>query len=774
MMRSLYLNRINNLYITPETRSGCVKAARRNEVMRKAVVYSLAAVFILSAVLLPGLQSRATVHAQEEAPKLNRVRPDIISAGAPTFTLRLEGKRFAEGSKILLDGVPLDSTRRAKNGKLLLAEVDASVVANPGEHTVQASSPGGTTTETLTLSVRAANSDLNIRLPQNSVQEDAGVIFLPSVVADGIEEVDKAFVWGKSVEFTMLDGRTIQIQIPVGLIDEPARIPITLRDKDGNYSNTEIFFIVPSPANISSFDPDTFEVGTVDEDDTLIKVFGTFKSDAVIVVNGIPLPTEMVKKRLEAHIPASLLAAPGQLTLRIDQDGIQSRDRIITVTPTEAPFIFTIAPLLIRQGENRETIDVVGANFNGDVTALIDGQEAKITGKTKRRLTVRVPKDLLSVVGTHTIQIKDADENVTLSFSFSVVPDVTVSTLAGGLRDGFNVETCVAGVDAEFRRPRRISLAPDGLLYITDQQNHAIRTVNPDTGEVCTIIGGEEGYKDTADGAGAPVLSFPNGVAVDANGTIYVTENGNNVVRRIVRTGGGVTVDTFAGGSDRITDEGKQKKFNSTRRGLIGFRSSSLLDSNFRLPDDILVAPDGTIYLADAGNHVIRRIRQGVVDTIAGNGVPGFADGVAGNARFNTPTGITLSLDGRFLLVADTNNHRVRKIDLLNNRVDTLAGNGNPGNDDGPAGEATFNQPIGLALDSDGTLYVSEIFGSDIRRIDPLGNVTLVTGKTSRFKDGPGLEALFNNPRGLAIDRQRGILYVADQENSRIRKIVLR
>ena len=739
--------------------------------MKKAVVYSFAAVFILTLVFLPNLQPRATVHAQEEAPKLNRVRPDKISAGAPTFTIRLEGKRFAEGSKILLDGVPLASSRGAKNGKLLLAEVDASVVANVGEHSVQAMSPDGTTTETLTLSVRPTDPDLIIRLPQNSVQEDGGVVFLPFVTGEGLSDVDRVFVWGKSVDFRVTDDRTMQIQIPSGMVDEPARIPITVRDKDDNFSNTEIFFIVPRPANISSFDPDTIEVGA---GDTLLKVFGTFKPDAVIVVNGIPLPTEMVKKRLEATIPASLLAAPAQLTLRIDQDGIQSEDQIIAVTPTSAPFIFTIAPLLIRQGEERETIDIVGANFSGQSEALIDGQDARVTNNTKRRLTVRVPKELLSVLGTHTIQVKDEDGNLTAVFTFRVVPDVIVSTLAGGKRDGFNVETCVAGVDAEFRRPRRITLAPDGLLYVTDQQNHAIRSVNPDTGEVCTIVGGQEGYKDTADGAGAPAFSFPNGVAVDSNGTIYVTENGNNVVRRIIRTGGTVTVDTFAGSFDMITDKAKQEKFNSTRRGFIGFRSSSLLDSNFRLPDDILVAPDGTIYLADAGNHVIRRIRQNVVETIAGNGVPGFADGVAENARFNTPTGITLSADGRFLLVADTNNHRVRKIDLLSKRVDTVAGSGFPGNDDGPAGEAAFNQPIGLALDSDGTLYVSEIFGSDIRRIDPLGNVTTLAGKTSKFKDGPGLEAFFDNPRGLAIDKQRGILYVADQENSRIRKIVLR
>src|SRR3954463_16812611 len=104
-MRSLYLSRINNLSITPKVRSGCVKAARRNEVMKKAVLYLLAAAFILSLVFLPDLQPRATVHAQQAAPKLNRGRPDKISTGAPTFTIRLEGKNFAEGSKILLDGV---------------------------------------------------------------------------------------------------------------------------------------------------------------------------------------------------------------------------------------------------------------------------------------------------------------------------------------------------------------------------------------------------------------------------------------------------------------------------------------------------------------------------------------------------------------------------------------------------------------------------------------------------------------------------------------------
>jgi sugar lactone lactonase YvrE len=188
-----------------------------------------------------------------------------------------------------------------------------------------------------------------------------------------------------------------------------------------------------------------------------------------------------------------------------------------------------------------------------------------------------------------------------------------------------------------------------------------------------------------------------------------------------------------------------------------------------------LIAPDGTIYIADAGNHSIRRIRNGVVETIAGNGVAGFADGLAQNARFDTPTALALSDDGRFLFVADTFNNRIRVIDLLNNTVTTLAGNGDTGIVDGPMGEASFSLPIGLALDDGGVLYVSEYGANDIRRVDASGNVSTLAGDgTARHRDGEGVRARFNGPRGLAIDRQSGMLYVADYENHAIRKIQLR
>jgi DNA-binding beta-propeller fold protein YncE len=234
-----------------------------------------------------------------------------------------------------------------------------------------------------------------------------------------------------------------------------------------------------------------------------------------------------------------------------------------------------------------------------------------------------------------------------------------------------------------------------------------------------------------------------------------------------------------AGLFDEITKPEKQKKFNITREGISGFKTGAALGSAFRLPDDILAAPDGSIYFADAGNHVIRRIvqrgQQTMVETVAGNGVPGFADGAAVNARFNTPTAIALSIDGAFLFVADTNNNRVRRIDLAQGRVTTVAGGGQGDLFDAQGGEARLFQPIGIAVDSDGVMYVTEFGANDIRRIDPAGNVTsFAGGGSTKLRDGPGLEAKFDRPRGLAVDRQRGVLYIADYENFVIRQIALR
>ena len=743
--------------------------------MRKAVAFSITAVLLFSWLFLPVLTDRLTVSAQDDAPEIKKLRPNLITAGTRTFTIRLEGRRFAEGANVLFDGVPLPSPRIARKGKILLAEVDASLIAAPGAHSIQAQNPDGASTQTLTLTVSAQNPDLQILLDGNAAQEDSGLIFLPTLLTDSFGKGSTVTVWGRETTVTEVTGG-VQIEISDDFGNDPAEIPITLIAKDGSISNTELFFVVPAPAEITGIDPEVLEVGT---DDVPLVVSGVFKPGAAIVVNDMVLATTVGKnERLEATIPGNLRSEPTQLVIRVEQEGIQSRDTILPVTPTSDPFIFNVAPIRIREGENRPSIEVIGANFGKDVTAFIDGQEAFIRVATKTTLTVALERGI--AVGTHTVQVKDPDGNVTETIAFEVVPDVMVETFVGLARVGFDLD-CVPGALAHFLRPRRLSLGTDGLLYITDQQNHAIRTADINTGQVCTLAGtGEEGYNDSGNSAGKPpTFSFPNGVAVDSSGTIYVTENGNSVIRRIRRSGATLTVETVAGLFHEVTDTDKQEKLNSTRQGIASYRDAGQFDSAFRLPDEIVIAPDGTIYVADAGNSVVRRITQrngqAVVETVAGNGVPGFADGEANKARFNTPTSLALSLDGNFLFVADTNNNRVRRIDLINNRVSTFAGGGKGDVVDGPKGEAVLFQPIGLALDSDGVLYVTEFGANDIRRIDPAGNVTSLAGQGGqKLLNGPGLDARFAFPRGLAIDKQSGVLYIADYENLVIRKIALR
>jgi sugar lactone lactonase YvrE len=738
--------------------------------MRKVVAYFLA-VILASLVFVPSVSRRLTVQAQDNAPTIRRLRPDIITSGTRTFTMRLEGNGFADGANILFDGVALASPRTSTKHRVLLAEVNASLIASPGTHTVQAMNPDGTTSAAQTLTVQAQDPTLLIRLDGNAAQEDSGFTFLPTILTASFSTKTDILFWGRAVTATETGGGA-DIEIPTDLVNDPAEIPITLRDKNGNISNTELFFVVPLPAQITGTDPDTLEVGT---EDVPLNVSGTFKPGAVIVVNDMPLPTTVGKNdRLETVLPGALRSQPTQLVVRVEQDGIQSQDQIIPVTPTAGPFIFTVAPVVLRQGENKPRIQLIGGNFKGDVTVLLDGQPADVRGLTHRELTVSIPVDL--AVGQHTLQVRDGSGNTTSTFSFQVVPDVTVTTLAGTGKGGLDLG-CVSGDQARFLRPRRMAFGPDGLLYITDQQNNAIRTVNVATRETCTLAGdGSEGYNDSGNALGKPpTFSFPNGVAVDSSGTVYVTENGNCVVRRIRKSGADITVDTFAGSFSEVTSKTQQQRFNSTRQGLASYRDAGLLDSAFRLPDDILIAPNGTIFVADAGNHSIRRITQSGVQTIAGNGVPGFADGTAANARFNTPTALALSADGNFLFVADTNNNRVRRIDLANGRVSTVAGGAAGPTVDGPGGEAALFQPIGLALDSNGVLYVSEFGASDIRRIDPARNVTSVAGGAGlKLRDGSGIFSRFNRPRGLAIDTQRGILYVADYENFVIRSIALR
>ena len=164
--------------------------------MKKVVVYFTATAFVLSLMLAPSVTEGLAVHAQE-GPVLKKLHPRVITAGTRTFTIRLDGRRFATGANVLFDGVALASPRISKNGKVLLAEVDASLIASPGTHTVQGVNPDGSATPQDTLTVAPQDPTLQIRLDGNAVQEDSGLIFLPTLITDSFGNGSNVLVWAE-------------------------------------------------------------------------------------------------------------------------------------------------------------------------------------------------------------------------------------------------------------------------------------------------------------------------------------------------------------------------------------------------------------------------------------------------------------------------------------------------------------------------------------------------------------------------------------------------
>ncbi len=237
------------------------------------------------------------------------------------------------------------------------------------------------------------------------------------------------------------------------------------------------------------------------------------------------------------------------------------------------------------------------------------------------------------------------------------------------------------GESASFLYPTGLAVDPTGNIYVADSENALIREITP-TGLVSTFAG--TGSQGSSNG---PVASatfyFPNGVALDPTGNVYVADNSNNYLRKI--------------------DVTKNISSQAGSYGQFG----------------ITVDASGNIYLADGNSHVIHKVTPaGVLTTFAGTaGTPGNIDGAGAAAQFNTPRGLTIDQSGN-LYVADSGNHKIRKIDPLGN-VSTIAGTGVSGYVDGLGAIAEFNQPYGVAVDQSGNLYVTDTGNNLVRKITP-------------------------------------------------------
>ncbi len=332
---------------------------------------------------------------------------------------------------------------------------------------------------------------------------------------------------------------------------------------------------------------------------------------------------------------------------------------------------------------------------------------------------------------------------VSLVFSVFVSNGQCVSTLAGSGVAGFLNAT---GTAAQFFNPWGVAVDVSGNVYVADVINNRIRKISV-SGVVTTLAGsGTLGYLN---GSGTTAqFNKPHGVAVDGSGNVYVAD-GNVRIRKITPSG---VVTNFAG------------------TGVQGYLDGIGNSAQFSNPEGIAVDTSGNIYVADSGsNNKIRKITPaGVVTTLAGS-TTGFSDGIGSTAQFNAPSGLTVDSSGN-VYVADYLNHRIRKISA-SGIVTTLAGSGVAGYADGAGITAQFNKPNAVSIDSTGDIYVADSVNNRIRKITSTGVVTTLAGSgTAGFADGSGTFAQFNSPFGVCVDTS-GNLYIADINNQRIRKI---
>jgi sugar lactone lactonase YvrE len=332
----------------------------------------------------------------------------------------------------------------------------------------------------------------------------------------------------------------------------------------------------------------------------------------------------------------------------------------------------------------------------------------------------------------------------------------TITTVAGNGTPGFSGDGGPA-TNAGLPEPYGVAVDAAGNLYIVDINNHRVRKVSV-SGTITTVAGnGTPGFSGDGGPATNARLAYPTGVAVDAAGNLYIADRLNSRVRKVSTSG---TITTVAGD------------------GSAGFSGDGGPATNAQLAGPYGVAVDaaGNLYIADFQNSRVRKVStSGTITTVAGDGSFGFSGdgGPATNAQLAGPNGVAVDAAGN-LYIADINNHRVRKVST-SGTITTVAGNGTPGfsGDGGPATNARLRPPTGVAVDAAGNLYIADIFNQRVRKVSTSGTITTVAG-TGIYgfsgDGGPATNARLAYPSGVAVDAA-GNLYIADQNNHRVRKV---
>ena len=385
-------------------------------------------------------------------------------------------------------------------------------------------------------------------------------------------------------------------------------------------------------------------------------------------------------------------------------------------------------PYYFRWIGNGETQIIIGQNFT--IVAIPSVVTTPASSVTR---TTAIPNGTVNPNGTAT----------QISFEYSTEPD---------LGKPWSVQTPVTGLTD----PEGLAVDADGNVYLADRDAHQILLIEP-SGTISVFAG--SGVAGFADGNGeAAQFDHPVDIAIDAAGNLYVADELNHRIRKITSLG---VVSTIAGSGDA---------------GFIDH--SDATSGRFLFPCGVAVNAAGDqVYVADRGNQRIRLITGGALSTHAGDGTAAFADGLASSAQFNNPTAVAVDADGN-VFVADRDNHRIRLI-TNSGQVSTKAGLETNGYLDGSGAQAQFSFPSGIAIDDDGTLYVSDTGNHRIRSIDRFNLVRTVAGSGIEERvDSPSSDffypataAAFSSPNHITVTADGSKIFLTEQGGQGIREI---
>lgn len=410
-------------------------------------------------------------------------------------------------------------------------------------------------------------------------------------------------------------------------------------------------------------------------------------------------------------------------------------------------------------------LDIVADDLNNKIIGLTEDMEIKIGDKS----WVKYSKDInLDLSGNKKVLVRYKNDNLNnyeeKEFLFtSISVDAPMINFAGNGKNSFKDGSREI---SEFNFPYSITLDKDGGIIVVDSYNNRIRKITDN--KVITLAG----FTDKNDIYGFPMAGYKDGEAltakfnkprdavVDSKGNIFVTDTGNNAIRKISNN----IVYTFAGNGEAGYADGYGKK------------------AKFNLPSGITIDKEDNLYVADSLNNVVRKITpSGEVSTYAGvqREIGGYADGEIGSARFNEPSDLSIDKNG-VLYVTDSGNQIIRKI--YNGKVTTISGEiGEKVSDtdyiegdfkDGTALEAKYNFPKGIAITDEGVLLIADTWNNKVRAIKPDGTVCTIAGGNISIDNNQQLDTLtLSSPTSVLYNK--GYVYICDSWNNSIRVMPL-